>query len=128
MMVKWRTGSPHNFECLAQNIETMCETKIKCNLIQLLLARHGHGGPFPKEMVVNNAGIRSDLIGEAKDVFDEIRSDIFINQYGSEYIELDNSNFYELAEFLYHECEWEAIKIKRRMSHHYEGWDNHEWA
>jgi hypothetical protein len=51
----------------------------------------------------------------------------YITNRGNRGIELDNSEFGQLAEVLYDECEWEPFEIKSRLKH-YEGWRNHDWA
>lgn len=63
----------------------------------------------------------------ASEVFDDLRSVPYITNRGKRGSELNNSRFDELANALFHECEWEPFEIKSRLKH-YEGWSQHEWA
>lgn len=80
------------------------------------------------DFVVNRAAISTDKQGQAKDDFDWMRGLSFIENHGGRGIQIDNSEFGELADHLFFKCQWPAWKIKHKLGHHYEGWDNHEWA
>jgi hypothetical protein len=60
-------------------------------------------------------------------VFEELRSASYITNRGNRGIELDNSEFGQLTDVLFQECEWEPFEIESRLRH-YEGWENHNWA
>lgn len=78
-------------------------------------------------MAVNRAGVRSDQLGEAKEAFEELRDAPFINDE-ERGLELDNSNFGLLADYLYVRCEgWDEDQIRSRLKH-YEGWSEHGWS
>ena len=63
----------------------------------------------------------------AREVFADLRSAPYISYRGNRGIELNKSNFDDLADVLYYECNWEAWEIKSRLKH-YEGVDNHDWG
>jgi hypothetical protein len=105
----------------------MRKPSVKCALLAAMVAKHRWGSPIVEEALLSIAAIETSDYPTASDVFDELRSTPYVTNRGKRGIELDNSEFGALAEFLYHECEWEPIEIKSRLKH-YEGWDNHEWA
>lgn len=110
----------------------MGELPYTCEIIQVLLSHHKHGGPpIPKDAVMSFAAVPTDGIGDAKDTFDHMRKSPdfpFIESHGPEHVKINNSHFFELVEFLYHECEdFDEDDIRFRVDH-YEGWDDHEWT
>ena len=105
----------------------MASHDVICEVLAYLISEHGYGSPTEKEEAVNLCGVRSDQQGEAKEAFEELRTDApFVDDHGDRGIELDNSNFDYLADYLYARCSWEENKIRSRLKH-YEGWENHEW-
>ncbi|WP_436933717.1 hypothetical protein [Halovenus marina] len=105
----------------------MSEPDIVCSILGYLISKHRYGSPVDKETTVNRAGIRVDQQGEAKDLFDELRDARFILDCGMRGIQLNNSKFNILADYLYHQCSWDADKIEIRLKH-YEGWERHDWV
>lgn len=97
-------------------------------MLRYLLTRHGYGRPYPKDNVVNLSAIPSDEEGSAKDDFESMRRLPFIESHGKRGIQLDNSEFAQLADYLYHRCGMDSWKIKHRLGRHYEGWGDHDWA
>ncbi len=106
----------------------MASHEVICEVLSYLISNHRYGSPSDKETAVNLCGVRSDQQGEAKKAFEELRTDApFTNDCGDRGIELDNSNFDYLADYLYVHCSWEEKTIRSRLKH-YEGWKNHEWT
>lgn len=105
----------------------MASHEVLCAVLSYLISKHRYGSPVQKQQVVSRAGVRSDQRGEAKDAFEELRSDApFVKDCGNRGIELDNSKFDLLADYLYARCEWDKNKIHSRLKH-YEGWSKHSW-
>lgn len=100
---------------------------IYCALLSLLLKEHAYGTPVSKEKAVKLSAVARHDEGKAKDAFEELREEPFITDRGSRGIELNNSEFERLVEFLYQSCDWSEFDLKVRVKH-YEGWSNHEWA
>ena len=105
----------------------MRKPSVKCALLAAMIAKYRWGTPIDEEGLVAVAAIDSDEYPRARTVFDDLRSASYVTNRGKEGIELDNSAFGDLADVLYHECEWQPFEIQLRLKH-YEGWDNHEWA
>lgn len=105
----------------------MVSEEVRCGLLSYLIANHGYGGPKGKDEVVNNSGLRSDQLGDAKTAFEELRDYRFIVNGGKRGIMLNNSEFKALADYLYDSCGWAADDIILRLKH-YEGWSNHTWS
>lgn len=105
----------------------MASHDVLCEVLSYLISKHGYGSPIGKERAVNCSGVRSDQLGEAKEAFEELRKDApFITDQGSRGIELDNSQFGLLADYLYARCDWDEDRIHSRLKH-YEGWSRHKW-
>jgi hypothetical protein len=104
----------------------MASHEVICEVLAYLIKKHGYGSPTGKEKAVNLSGVRSDQLGEAKEAFEELRAAPFVNDCGKRGIELDNSKFGMLAEYLYWECGWDEDNIRLRLKH-YEGWSQHDW-
>jgi len=92
-----------------------------------MIAEHRWGSPIVEENLLSIAAIETGDYPTASDVFDDLRSKPYITNQGNRGIELDNGEFGQLADILYHECEWEPFEIKSRLRQ-YEGWQNHDWA
>lgn len=105
----------------------MRKPSVKCALLAALLAEHRWGSPILEENLLSIAAIGPGDYPTASEVFDDLRSASYITNRGNRGIELDNSNFGDLADVLFHECGWEPFEIRIRLKH-YEGWDDHEWA
>lgn len=106
----------------------MASHEVLCAVLSYLISKHRYGSPVVRVKVVNCCGVRSDQQGEAKKAFEELRSDApFVKDCGKRGIELDNSEFGLLADYLYARCEWDEEKIHGRLKH-YEGWSRHEWS
>jgi len=106
----------------------MASHEVLCAVLSYLISKHRYGSPVQKQQLVARCGVRSDQKGEAKEAFEELRSDApFIRDRDDRGIELKNSEFGLLADYLYDRCEWDEDKINSRLKH-YEGWSNHEWA
>jgi hypothetical protein len=91
-----------------------------------MIAKHKWGTPISQDALLNLSAIDGDY-PTARKVYRNLRSESYITNRGKRGIELDKSNFNNLAEILYHECGWEAWEIDSRLKH-YEGMDNHDWA
>ena len=106
----------------------MASHEVLCAVLSFLISKHGYGSPVSKQQTVNRCGVRSDQIGQAKEAFEELRSDApFVNDRGDRGIELDNSKFGLLADYLYARCDWDEDRINSRLKH-YEGWSTHRWT
>ena len=104
----------------------MRKPSVKCALLAAMVAEHRWGSPIVEENLLSISAIDAGDYPTASEVFDELRSAPYITNRGKRGIELNSGEFGALADFLYHECEWEPFEIKSRLKH-YEGWDNHEW-
>jgi hypothetical protein len=105
----------------------MRKPSVKCALLAAMIAEHRWGSPIVEENLLSISAIDTPEYPTASEVFDELRSEPYITNRASRGIELNNSNFGQLADILYSECEWEPFEIKSRLKH-YEGWENHDWA
>jgi beta-xylosidase len=105
----------------------MRKPSVKCALLAAMIAEHRWGSPIVEENLLAIAAIEPGDYATASEVFDELRTAPYITSQGKRGIELNNSRFDELADVLFHECEWESFEIKSRLKH-YEGWDQHAWA
>ena len=106
----------------------MASHEVLCAVLSYLISKHGYGSPVSKQHTVGRSGVRSDQRGEAKEAFEELRSDApFVQDCGDRGIELNNSEFDLLADYLYVCCEWDEDKIHSRLKH-YEGWSKHRWS
>lgn len=105
----------------------MRKPSVKCALLAAMIAEHRWGSPIVEENLLSISAIESSDYPTASEVFDELRSEVYITNRGNRGIELNNSAFGALADVLYHECGWESFEIRSRLKH-YEGWDQHEWA
>lgn len=105
----------------------MQKPTLRCALLAGLISKHHWGSPIPRDDLIRLAAIDKQDYPKARDVYDDLRSKPYINDYGPRGIELDNSNFDQVADILYHECRWEVWEIDSRLKH-YEGIDDHDWA
>jgi len=92
-----------------------------------MIAEHRWGSPIVEENLLSISAIETSDYPTASGVFDDLCSAPYITNRGNRGIELDNGEFGQLADVLYHECEWEPFEIKSRLKH-YEGRENHDWA
>ncbi|WP_246984072.1 hypothetical protein [Halorientalis marina] len=105
----------------------MRKPSVTCALLAAMVAEHRWGSPIVEANLLSIAAIETSDYDTASEVFDELRSAPYITNRGKRGIELNSSEFGALADFLYHECEWEPFEIKSRLKH-YEGWNQHEWT
>lgn len=105
----------------------MRKPSVKCALLAAMVAKHRWGTPIDEEALLSIAAIDPNDYPAASDVFDELRTEVYVTSKGDRGIELDNGEFGALADVLYHECGWEPFQIRSRLKH-YEGWNRHEWA
>lgn len=105
----------------------MRKPSVKCALLATMVAKHRWGSPIAEDQLLALSAIDANDYPTAREVFDDLRTAPYITNRGKRGIELDNSQFGELADVLYHDCEWEAFEIRSRLKH-YEGWDTHDWA
>ena len=106
------------------------KTALYCALLRPLVSHHRYGAPLPKDEVIRRSPVASHNLGKAKRAFEDLRGFSFIVNHGKRGVELNNSKFDELADFLYDRCvndSWTTWEIRSKLKH-YEGWDYHEWA
>lgn len=99
----------------------MRKPSVKCALLAVMIARHRWGSPIVKEGLLAIAAIETSDYPTTSEIFDELRSASYITNRGAQGIEFNNSEFGELVDVLFNECEWEPFEIKSRLKH-YEGW------
>lgn len=105
----------------------MRKPSVRCALLAGMIAEHRWGSPIVEENLLSISAIEVSDYPTAREVFDDLRSAPYITNRGKRGIELDNSEFGQLADVLFHECGWEPFEIRSRLKH-YEGWDDHDWA
>lgn len=98
-----------------------------CSLIRPLVSKHRYGAPIVKDELVRQAAFEQHEEGDVREAYEELRNYHFIIDYGKRGIMLNSSCFGELADFLYHECNWPSWEITTKLKH-YEGWEDHDWA
>jgi len=96
-----------------------------CEVLAVLISHHSYGSPMDIDNIANKAAVEHDHI--ARDACEYLQRKHFINYYPNRGLELDNSNFGALADYLFYECDWDPFSIKTRLKH-YEGWKEHNWA
>lgn len=94
---------------------------LTCALLAALVSQHRYGQPITRDELLRIAAFESHRGGEAKQAFDELRDAPFIIDHGGRGIMLDNSEFGQLAQFLYDQCGWSEFKLRLRLKH-FEGW------
>ncbi len=99
---------------------------MKCALLATMIAKHKRGTPIAEDALLNLSAIDDDY-PTAREVYADLRSEPYITYRGNRGIELDVTNFAELADVLHDECGWEAWEIDSRLKH-YEGIEDHDWA
>jgi hypothetical protein len=104
----------------------MNERAIMCSICRVLMTNHAYGKPLPQDVVLNKASFPAHDGTTAKAAFDRLRRKSFIVNYGTRGIQLDNSQFASLIQFLYDECDWERFELELRIKH-FEGWDEIQW-
>lgn len=103
----------------------MRKPSVRCALVAAMVAKHRWGTPIYEDALIGLAAVATHEYPAARNAFESLRQERFITDHGARGIELDHSQFGELAEFLYQECDWELVEIKMRLKH-YEGWKTHE--
>jgi len=104
----------------------MEKPSVKCALLATMIAKHKWGTPIPEDALLNLSAIDDDY-PTAREVYADLRSEPYITYRGDRGIELNKTNFDELADVLYHERRWEPWEIESRLKH-YEGLEDHDWA
>lgn len=104
----------------------MDDTDLICAIIRVLVSDHAYGKPRPKDVILNRASYPPHEGGPAKTAYETVRTFPFVTDYGERGIELDNSRFDALVQFLYDECGWERFELELRIKH-FEGWDDVRW-
>lgn len=99
----------------------------KCALLAAMTAKHRWGSPIDVEVLLAVSAVEKNDYPGARDVFEELRGERYVENAGKRGIQLDNGEFGALADVLYHECGWEPYQIRSRLKH-YEGWDRDDWA
>jgi hypothetical protein len=105
----------------------MRKPSVKRALLAAMVAKHRWGTPIEEEHLLAIAAIDSNEYPTAREVFDELRDEPYIQNKRNRGVELDNGEFGRLADVLYRDCGWEAFEVRSRLKH-YEGWDTHDWA
>lgn len=100
---------------------------VKCALLAVLVADHRWGTPIGRDGLLSNAAVAKHNYPKARKTFDDLRSEPYIDNHGKRGISISTASFGDLADILYHECQWDVWQIKSRL-HHYEGIDDHDWA
>ena len=100
---------------------------MKCALLAAMIAKHRWGTPITEESLLAIAAIDANDYPLGSEVFADLPGESYITNRGKRGIELDNSEFGQLADVLYYECKWNPYEIKSRLKH-YEGWGNHDWG
>jgi len=104
----------------------MEKPSVKCALLATMIAKHRWGTPITEENLLSLSAIDDDY-PTARAVYDDLRHASYISNRGKRGIKLDSGAFDELADVLYHECNWAGWEIESRLKH-YEGVDNHDWS
>ena len=104
----------------------MVETAIVCAICRVLVTNHVYGKPLPRDVILNKASYPAHKGAMAKTAFDAVRQKPFITDYGKRGIQLDNSEFGALVQFLHDRCEWERFELELRIKH-FEGWEGIDW-
>lgn len=93
-----------------------------CALLAALVSQHRYGQPIGRDELLRISAFESHRGGEAKQAFEDLRNLPYIVGRGSRGIMLDNSEFSQLAQFLYDQCGWSEFKLRLRLKH-FEGWE-----
>lgn len=104
----------------------MEEIALVCAILRVLVTAHAYGKPLPRDVLLNRASYPSHRGGAAKDAYETVRSMEFIIDHGPRGVQLDNSAFGALVQYLYDRCNWERFELELRIKH-FEGWNDIEW-
>lgn len=104
----------------------MNEHEIMCSICRVLVTNHAYGKPLPRDVVLKNASYPVHEGDTAKVAFDALRRKTFITTHGRRGIQLNNTEFGSLVQFLHDECGWERFELELRIKH-FEGWDDIQW-
>lgn len=104
----------------------MAETALLCAICRVLVTNHAYGKPLPRDVILNKASYPAHKGATAKTAFETVRRKPFIIDHGKRGIQLDNSAFGQLIQFLHDECGWERLELELRIKH-FEGWDTIRW-
>lgn len=100
--------------------------ELVCAVLRVLVSAHAYGNPLPRDVLLNRAAYPPHRGGAAKDAYESIRELEFIVDHGRRGVQLDNSAFGALVQFLYDNCSWNRFELELRIKH-FEGWDGIEW-
>lgn len=103
------------------------ETEYVCALLRPLVSKHRYGAPIVEDELVSQAAFESHEEGAVRAAYEALGGLSFVLDYGNRGMMLDSSMFGDLADYLYHECEWPGWEITTKLKH-YEGWEDHDWA
>lgn len=104
----------------------MAETTLVCAILRVLVTTHRYGKPMPYDEVLRRAAYPSHQGREASEAFEVARNQSFVLDYGDRGIQLDNSKFAALVQFLHDRCDWERFELELRIKH-FEGWETIDW-
>ena len=105
----------------------VAETEHLCALLRPLVSKHRYGAPIVEDELVSQAAFERHEEGAVRAAYDVLEELRFILDYGNRGVMLDSSRFGDLADYLYHECDWPTWEITTKLKH-YEGWEEHDWA
>jgi hypothetical protein len=92
-----------------------------------VVSKHRYGAPLPADELVRLAAYEPHEEGAVREAIDDLRRRSFVLDRGPRGVMLDSSQFGDLADFLYHDCDWPTWEIRTKLKH-YEGWSDHDWA
>jgi hypothetical protein len=104
----------------------MDEQAIVCSICRVLVTSHAYGKPLPQDVVLGKASFPAHNGATAKAAFDALRRKPFVVDHGKRGVQLDNSQFGALIQFLYDECGWDRFELELRIKH-FEGWNEIRW-
>lgn len=104
----------------------MAEMAIMCAICRVLVTNHAYGKPLPRDVILNKASYPAHKGATAKTAFDAVRRKPFIIDHGKRGVQLDNSAFAALVQFLHDECDWERFELELQIKH-FEGWNEIRW-
>lgn len=104
----------------------MDETALVCAILRVLVSAHAYGKPLPRDVLLNRATYPPHKGGAAKDAYEVVRRKKFTVDHGHRGVQLNNSAFGPLVQFLHNKCNWERFELELRIKH-FEGWDTVNW-
>lgn len=92
-----------------------------CKILKVLLSKHGYGSPIQIEAIVNLAAVPVDDLDVAAETADEMRTSrefSFVENHGREHIQLNNSEFPAMVDYLLDGCGWSKTKVDGFTRHY----------